>query len=123
MRKIRECPEQQMLTRASRDSADRSEIDQQSVTILRITPPCISRRTLEHCYSSQFLTQSQVDATADRLSDSGASKRGLLNEPLYDVHWERGTSRWRILLSADDKIASAILDWDRPNSALVSLVP
>jgi len=28
-----------MLTRASRDSADRSEIDQQSVTILRITPP------------------------------------------------------------------------------------
>ncbi len=34
----------------------------------------------------------------------------------YDVHCERGTSRWRILLSADDKIASANLDWDRPNS-------
>jgi hypothetical protein len=36
----------------------------------------------------------------------------------YDVYCERGTSRWRILLSADDKIASAILDWDRPNSAV-----
>jgi DNA-binding transcriptional MerR regulator len=35
----------------------------------------------------------------------------------YDVHCERGTSRWRILLSADDKIASANLDWERPNSA------
>jgi DNA-binding transcriptional MerR regulator len=35
----------------------------------------------------------------------------------YDVHCERGTSRWRILLSEDDKIASANLDWDRPNSA------
>jgi DNA-binding transcriptional MerR regulator len=34
----------------------------------------------------------------------------------YDVHCERGTSRWRILLSANDKIASANLDWDRPNS-------
>jgi hypothetical protein len=38
----------------------------------------------------------------------------------YDVHRERGTSRWRILLSADDKIASASLDWDRPNSAVPS---
>jgi DNA-binding transcriptional MerR regulator len=35
----------------------------------------------------------------------------------YDVHCERGTSRWRILLSTDGKIASANLDWDRPNSA------
>jgi DNA-binding transcriptional MerR regulator len=35
----------------------------------------------------------------------------------YDVHRERGTSRWQILLSADGKIASASLDWDRPNSA------
>jgi DNA-binding transcriptional MerR regulator len=34
----------------------------------------------------------------------------------YDVHCERGTSRWRILLSADNKIATANLDWDRPNS-------
>jgi DNA-binding transcriptional MerR regulator len=40
----------------------------------------------------------------------------------YDVHCERGTSRWRILLSSDDKIASANLDWDRPNSAVGSLV-
>jgi hypothetical protein len=32
----------------------------------------------------------------------------------YDVHRERGTSRWQILLSADGKIASASLDWDRP---------
>jgi DNA-binding transcriptional MerR regulator len=38
----------------------------------------------------------------------------------YDVHRERGTSRWQILLSADDKIASASLDWDRPKSALSS---
>jgi DNA-binding transcriptional MerR regulator len=35
----------------------------------------------------------------------------------YDVHGERGTSRWRILLSADGKIASASYDWDRPKSA------
>jgi DNA-binding transcriptional MerR regulator len=35
----------------------------------------------------------------------------------YDVHRERGTSRWRILLSADKKIAAASLDWDRPKSA------
>jgi len=35
----------------------------------------------------------------------------------YDVHCERGTARWRILLSAQGKIASANLDWDRPNSA------
>ena len=41
----------------------------------------------------------------------------------YDVHCERGTSRWRILLSADDRIASATLDWDRPNTAAGSLVP
>jgi hypothetical protein len=34
----------------------------------------------------------------------------------YDVHRERGTSRWQILLSADDKIASASLEWDRPKS-------
>ena len=40
----------------------------------------------------------------------------------YDVHCERGTSRWRILLSADDKIASANLDWERPNSAADSSV-
>jgi DNA-binding transcriptional MerR regulator len=40
----------------------------------------------------------------------------------YDVHCERGTSRWRILLSADGKIASASYDWDRPNSAVGSLV-
>jgi DNA-binding transcriptional MerR regulator len=37
----------------------------------------------------------------------------------YDVHCERGTSRWRILLSADGKTASAHLDWDRPNSAVL----
>ena len=36
---------------------------------------------------------------------------------VYDVHRERGASQWRILLSADGKIASANLDWDRPNSA------
>jgi hypothetical protein len=40
----------------------------------------------------------------------------------YDVQCERGTSRWRILLSADGKIASASYDWDRPNSAVGSLV-
>ncbi|MEA3175175.1 MAG: hypothetical protein QOF42_2586 [Gammaproteobacteria bacterium] len=40
----------------------------------------------------------------------------------YDVHCERGTSRWRILLSADGKIASASYDWDRPKSAVGSLV-
>lgn len=34
----------------------------------------------------------------------------------YDVHCEHGTSRWRILLSADDKITSANLDWERPSS-------
>jgi DNA-binding transcriptional MerR regulator len=33
----------------------------------------------------------------------------------YDVHRERGTSRWQILVSADDKIVGASLDWDRPN--------
>jgi DNA-binding transcriptional MerR regulator len=38
----------------------------------------------------------------------------------YDVHCERGTSRWRILLSADGKIASASYDWDRPKSAPLS---
>jgi DNA-binding transcriptional MerR regulator len=36
----------------------------------------------------------------------------------YDVHGEHGTSRWRILLSADGKIASAGYDWDRPKSVL-----
>jgi hypothetical protein len=36
----------------------------------------------------------------------------------YDVHCERGTSRWRILLSADGEIASASYDWDRPNPAV-----
>jgi hypothetical protein len=36
----------------------------------------------------------------------------------YDLHCERGTSRWRILLSADGKIAFASCDWDRPNSAV-----
>ncbi len=35
----------------------------------------------------------------------------------YDMHGELGTSRWRILLSADGKIASASYDWDRPKSA------
>jgi DNA-binding transcriptional MerR regulator len=35
----------------------------------------------------------------------------------YDVHRELGTSRWRILLSADGKIAMASYDWDRPRSA------
>jgi DNA-binding transcriptional MerR regulator len=32
----------------------------------------------------------------------------------YDVHRERGTSRWQILLSSDGRIASASVDWDRP---------
>ncbi len=41
----------------------------------------------------------------------------------YDVHCEHGTSRWRISLSADGKIASASYDWDRPRSAVGSLVP
>ena len=41
----------------------------------------------------------------------------------YDVHCEHGTSRWRISLSADGKIASASYDWDRPKSAVGSLVP
>jgi DNA-binding transcriptional MerR regulator len=36
----------------------------------------------------------------------------------YDVHCDRGTSRWRIALSADGKIASASYDWDRPNPAV-----
>jgi DNA-binding transcriptional MerR regulator len=36
----------------------------------------------------------------------------------YDVHSEHRTSRWRILLSADGKIATANYDWDRPESAL-----
>ena len=31
----------------------------------------------------------------------------------YDVHGEHGTSRWRILLSADGRIAVASYDWDR----------
>jgi hypothetical protein len=73
MQKIRERPEQQTLTRASRDSADRSEIDQQSVTILRITPPCIYPRTREHCYSSQLLPQSRRSIKAipfENLMDS-----------------------------------------------------
>ena len=35
----------------------------------------------------------------------------------YDAHCERGTSRWRISLSANDQIASANLDWDRPSLA------
>jgi DNA-binding transcriptional MerR regulator len=35
----------------------------------------------------------------------------------YDVQCERGTSRWRIVLSADGKITLAIYDWDRPKSA------
>jgi DNA-binding transcriptional MerR regulator len=35
----------------------------------------------------------------------------------YDVHGEHGTSRWRVLLSADGKIAAANYDWDRPKSA------
>jgi hypothetical protein len=40
---------------------------------------------------------------------------------VYDVHRERGASQWRILLSADGKIVSANLDWDRPKSASGSL--
>jgi hypothetical protein len=45
--------------------------------------------------------------------------RGVGSEgcDLYDVCRERGTSRWRISLSADGKIASVNLDWDRPKSA------
>lgn len=39
----------------------------------------------------------------------------------YDVQREHGMSRWRILLSADHKIASAGLDWDRPKPDLVRL--
>lgn len=35
----------------------------------------------------------------------------------YDVHCERGTSRWRILLAGDGKIALASYDWDRPKAA------
>ena len=35
----------------------------------------------------------------------------------YDIHCERGTSRWRILQSAEGKIASASYEWDRPKSA------
>jgi DNA-binding transcriptional MerR regulator len=31
----------------------------------------------------------------------------------YDVHRERGTSRWQIVLSADGKIALANLEWNR----------
>lgn len=34
----------------------------------------------------------------------------------YDVHCERGSSRWRIVLAANHKIASASLDWDRPKA-------
>jgi DNA-binding transcriptional MerR regulator len=41
----------------------------------------------------------------------------------YDVHRERGTSRWQILLSANGQIASASLDWDRPKSALAGKSP
>ena len=41
----------------------------------------------------------------------------------YDVHGEHGTSRWRILLSVDGKIASASYDWDRPNSAVMGPKP
>jgi DNA-binding transcriptional MerR regulator len=42
--------------------------------------------------------------------------RGVGSEgsDLYDVHREHGTSRWRILLSADGKMSSATYDWDRP---------
>ena len=42
--------------------------------------------------------------------------RGVGSDGLdqYDVHCDRGTSRWRILLSADDKITLANLDWERP---------
>jgi DNA-binding transcriptional MerR regulator len=36
---------------------------------------------------------------------------------LYDVHRERGTSRWQILMSANGKMASVSLDWDRPTPA------
>jgi DNA-binding transcriptional MerR regulator len=42
--------------------------------------------------------------------------RGVGNEggDQYDVLGEHGTSRWRVLLSADGKMASASYDWDRP---------
>ena len=40
----------------------------------------------------------------------------------YDVHCELGTSRWRILLAADGKTATASYDWDRPKSAPSSRV-
>ena len=51
--------------------------------------------------------------------------RGVGNEgsDQYDVHCELGTSRWRILLSADGKITSASYDWDRPNSAVLESKP
>jgi DNA-binding transcriptional MerR regulator len=34
----------------------------------------------------------------------------------YDVHRERGTSRWQILMATDAKIASVSFEWDRPAS-------
>ena len=51
--------------------------------------------------------------------------RGVGNEgsDQYDVHCELGTSRWRILLSADGKITSASYDWDRPNPAVLESKP
>jgi DNA-binding transcriptional MerR regulator len=35
----------------------------------------------------------------------------------YDVHRERGSSRWGITLSAQHQVLAARLDWDRPSQA------
>jgi hypothetical protein len=45
------------------------------------------------------------------------SAAGWRQSDQYDLDCERGTSSWRISLSADDKIVAANLDWDCPNSA------
>jgi DNA-binding transcriptional MerR regulator len=39
---------------------------------------------------------------------------GRIGADQYDVHRERGTSRWQIHLTADGKIGLANLEWDRP---------
>ena len=39
---------------------------------------------------------------------------GHVGADQYDVHRERGTSRWQILLTKDGKIGLANLEWDRP---------
>jgi len=45
---------------------------------------------------------------------------GRVGADQYDVHRERGTSRWQIMLSADGKVVFANLEWDRPAQPITS---